>query len=219
MTFLDESTKDELRSAIRALEAETAGEMVCVIAPSSGNYRIFGALWAALIALAAPALNGVMHHLPGLGGDWAAYEVTQTSQLCIFALLLALFNFTRLRVCLTPKSVRNNNAHNVCFKQFFANNLHQTQDRTGVLLFVSLAEHYVEIMGDKGINQKIDPAEWREMIGDFTTAIKSGKTRDGYLACIEKVTDRLRTHFPRKDGDTNELPNHVVELPAPDNLS
>lgn len=218
MSFIDVQTKDDIRNAIRALEKETAGEMVCVITPASANYRVFAVLWAALVALASPALNDMLHMLPGMG-DWGAVRITQAMQLGIFAGCLAVFALTPLRIRLTPKSVRANNAHNLCFKQFFANNLHQTQDRTGVLLFVSLAERHVEIMGDKGINRKIDPAEWREMIDEMVTAIRQNRVRDGYMACIEKVTARLKEHFPARDGDENELPNQVVELAAPDNLS
>ena len=105
MSFIDEQTKQDVRSAIKALEKETAGEMVCVIAPASANYRMFAVLWAALAALAAPALNGVLHYLPGMG-DWAPFEVDQTMQLCIFVFLLAIFALTPLRVCLTPRDAQ-----------------------------------------------------------------------------------------------------------------
>ena len=74
-------------------------------------------------------------------------------------------------------------------------------------------------MGDKGINEKIDPTEWREIIDHLTTAIKQNKVRDGYMACIDKVATRLKEHFPHTDGDKNELPDQMVELPSPENLS
>ena len=69
-----------------------------------------------------------------------------------------------IRTQLIPKGVREWRASNMARRQFLERNLHHTDGDTGVLIFVSEAEHYVEILADRGISAQVDDGRWAEII-------------------------------------------------------
>ena len=81
-----------------------------------------------------------------------------------------------------------------------------------MLLFVSLAERYAEIVADAGINQRVDQAAWNDVVAMLTDHARRGDLADGFVAAVESVGSLLQQHFPVGDEDLNELDDHVVEL-------
>ena len=86
-----------------------------------------------------------------------------------------------------------------------------TEDNCGVLLYVNLAEHKVEIVADRAIARKIDSASWQAICDTMTRGYASGNFHDSTLAAIGQVNALLRRHFPA-DGaaNANELPDHPI---------
>ena len=80
-------------------------------------------------------------------------------------------------------------------------------ERTGVLLFVSAAEHYVEIIADKGINDVVADDAWQDIVQNFVQHVKQQQVTDGFLTAIAACGELLADHFPATDKDINELPN------------
>ena len=103
-------------------------------------------------------------------------------------------------------------ACNLARRQFIELNLHHTEADTGVLIFVSEAERYVEILVDRGISSRIDNAAWESIVGCFTERVKQGQVLEGFLGCIEASGALLAQHVP-KTHERNELPNRLVLLP------
>ena len=62
-------------------------------------------------------------------------------------------------------------------RQFFAQGLHKTENRTGVLIFASVAERYAEIVADAGINAKVTPEVWDQAVAALIAGIKAGPGR------------------------------------------
>jgi len=133
-------------------------------------------------------------------------------QICTFLGAAALFNWTPLKIRLIPASVKKLRAHRLAQEQFFLQNLHMKSERTGVLLFVSAAEHYVEIIADKGINDVVADDAWQDIVQDFVQHVKQQQVTDGFLTAIAACGELLADHFPATDNNINELPNHLVEL-------
>ena len=88
-----------------------------------------------------------------------------------------------------------------------------TRARTGVLVFVAVAEHYVEIIADEGINALVPPGTWDKAVADFVEQVRAGRVTEGFLAVVETVGTRLAEHFPPPPDDSDELPNESRELP------
>ena len=93
-------------------------------------------------------------------------------------------------------------------------NLHTTKDRTGVLIYVSVAERYAEVIADDGIYRKVTPKVWDTLIETLTANIGRGAHVEGFLAAIETCGAILAEHFPPESGDHDELPNHLIVLDA-----
>ncbi|MFL6672614.1 MAG: TPM domain-containing protein [Massilia sp.] len=87
-----------------------------------------------------------------------------------------------------------------------------TEENCGVLIYVNLAEHKVDIVADRGIARKIDDATWQAICRTMTDAFAQGRFHDGTLAAIEQVNQLLRTHFPADGPRPNQLPDHPIML-------
>lgn len=209
MTFkVTDDMRGEIRSAVEALEKTTTGEMVCVVAQSSARYVLFPLLWAALTALLLPLANIV-----------TVNSVTFGIQAVVFVALAALFLLTPLNVMLTPRGLRLTNCRRHAFEQFFALRMNETNKRSGVMLFISVAERHVEIIADKGINDKVLPDEWARIVDAVVSDVRSAKVQDAFLNAIRACGTVLVQHFPEIRNDVNELDDNLVELPAAKFLS
>ena len=205
MGFLKDADRQRIRAAIEAAERRTRGEFVTVIAREADDYLYIPVLWAALIALLIPSVT------PFIDQPWMATH-SYIVQIAGFVLIAVLFRWPVIKHRLIPKTVQRQRAHRIALEQFLLQNLHDTQERTGVLLFVSRAEHYVEIIADKGINARVDAGTWDALVADFVAHVKRGEVAEGFVRTIEACGDLLEAHFPAGEGDRNELPDHLVEL-------
>lgn len=205
MTFLTDSDKQQIDEAIRRIEAKTSGEIVTVIAGEADDYYYIPTLWAALTALALPALVtilGLQHTLLDSYG----------TQISVFLVATLLFRIPALKYRVIPNAVKRQRAARLAREQFLLQNLHHTEGRTGVLLFVAVAEHYVEVIADKGINASVPVGTWDWVVADFVAKVKTGNIADGFVRAIEGIGTHLVEHFPIAEGDKNELPNHLIEI-------
>jgi hypothetical protein len=87
-----------------------------------------------------------------------------------------------------------------------------TQDNSGVLLYVQLAERRVELVADRGIAARVGQAEWQAICDGFADDIRSGPADAAVLACIAKINALLTTHFPANADNPRELPDDPVIL-------
>jgi putative membrane protein len=203
MGFLTTDDKQRISDAIRAVEARTSGELVTVIARESANYGHVPLLWAALVALLLPA--------PLLFTGLATVQIFELQWGAFIALAL-LLQVGPIKMAVTPPAIKRAYARRLAREQFFAQGLHRTHERSGVLIFVSLAEHYVEVIADEGINARLASNVWEQAVADFVREVKAGRVAQGFLTAIADCGETLIAHFPRAAGDTNELPNHLIEL-------
>ena len=205
MTFLSEADKQRIAEAIRDAEMKTSGELVTVIARSADTYLYIPILWASIAALTLPAI--VLLLTVDL-----QFPLLYLLQIATFMGLALLFRWNPLKMRLIPKAIKNRRAGRLAWEQFFAQNLHLTQQRTGVLLFVSVAERYVEIIADKGINDIVKRNAWDDIVADFTKRVKSKEIPEGFLSAISACGKLLAESFPRPEGDVDELPNRLIEI-------
>ena len=94
--------------------------------------------------------------------------------------------------------------------EFYRNNLHSTQGRTGLLIFVSLAEHQAVILSDKTIAEKIPNSAWEETITSLLKNIRSRTMGESLADAVRSCGVILQKDFPIASGDTNELRNHLI---------
>lgn len=87
-----------------------------------------------------------------------------------------------------------------------------TEGRNGVLIYLLLAEHAIEIVADRGLSQRVPPQEWQAMVQRMGAAFREGRFEDGLTQALEEVSALLVQHFPLAPGEnnSNELPDEPV---------
>lgn len=204
LEFMSAQDAERIAAAIADAERQTAGEIVAVVTRDSSSYLYAPFLWAAIAALLVP--------WPLIYFTWWPSIWIYGAQLGVFLLALALLFPRPVRVFLVPGVVKRAQARRRAREQFLAQNLHTTAGRTGVLIFVSIAEHYAEILADAGIDAKVPKGTWREIISVLTREIGDGRPADGFVKAVAAVGTHLAQHFPPGTADPNELPNHLIVL-------
>ncbi len=86
-----------------------------------------------------------------------------------------------------------------------------TQHNNGVLIYLLLAEHAIEIVADRGLARHVDAAEWQRITGTMSAAFKAGQFEAGLNQAIDAVDALLARHFPLAAGETN--PNELPDAP------
>lgn len=199
---LTEKDYARIADAIRAAERKTAGEIICVLARRSSDYSYVPVLWAAFVALAAPWLLVLFTALP--------VRVILSTQVILFIVSALIFSWPPLRFALTPSPVKRARAHRAAIEQFFTRGVSKTSNRTGVLIFVSLAERYARIVADEGIAAKVDNVEWRGALDLLRENMRAGSVADGFVVAIEECARLLSPHAPPDGRD--ELPDKIYVM-------
>lgn len=94
---------------------------------------------------------------------------------------------------------------------FYSEQLYKTKDENGILLYISVYEKKVWILGDRGINSKIEQGEWDKIVSELTCDIKKGDHCLAVCQAVEAIGRILQEHFPIKEGDKNELHNIIIK--------
>jgi putative membrane protein len=204
MKLISKDGCDRVSAAIAAAERTTSGEIVAVVAAESSSYLHIPFMIAALAALVVP--------WPFIHFTWMTVHWIWALQLVTFGVLVTVLLTRRIRYALVPSSTKRLAAHRRAVEQFLTQNLHTTEGRTGVLIFVSVAERYAEILADSGIHKKVPKQEWDSIVNTLTDHIGDGRAADGFVAAVEAVGERLARHFPVGSADPSKLPNHMIVL-------
>ncbi|KPF89382.1 TPM domain-containing protein [Novosphingobium sp. AAP93] len=222
--MLNETDRKRIAEAVAAAEARSAGEIVTIVTPQSDPYRDVALAWSisiAFLALAALELApnfylGLIERVLGLWDhDWTPRQVlgiALTVAVLKFLGMLLILTWRPLRLLLTPAPIKSARVHARALTCFRIGAEGRTTGRTGVLIYLSLAEHRAEIIADEAIACKVSPEVWGDAMHALLAPLRAGQAGDGMVAAIGKVGAVLAEHLPRADDDENELPDRVIEV-------
>lgn len=202
--FFTEEEKIRIEATVRGAEERTSGEIVPMVIDASYDYPRTEIVSAGFFAIGIAAL---LTWLFGHDSQW------------IFLLLFFLFYLPCkgvIRACpplkrrLIPATEATAEVEEQAFISFVEQGLHHTRDATGILILISLLEHRVYVLADRGINSVVPPHTWDEIVHSITAGIHQGQTADALCAAIGRCGDLLAENFPRKADDTDELPNLII---------
>lgn len=224
--------RSAISAAIERAEMKTAGEIFVVVAEKSGDYAWTTLVYGIVLALLVPIVMLVIGFSPldiadiarrittggwSVGAGASAHDEAALGLMIIVALQSLTFILVSciglnsdVREALTPRFIKRQNVHRAALEQFLAHGIHQTEGRTGVLIFASLSEHQAEIIADGGIHAKVDPKVWVKAVATILTHAQAGQLSQGLIEAVNQSADILAEHFPPQEGDTNELSNKVV---------
>lgn len=224
MLTLTPQDHDLVTAAVTAAEASSDGEIVTVVAACSDKYHDVALHWAVVALFAALALAALFPRLLDgvLGlvlGSWR--EEASPSELLIAATILGALAFVivvlalrsvGLRALLTPSATKTRRVRARAMDLFAVGAERRTHGRTGVLLYLSLAERRAEIVADAAIHSKVAPEVWGDAMAELVAHVKQGRAGEGMAAAVTRMGAVLSEHFPRSAGDTNELPDRLISL-------
>ncbi|MBQ0711095.1 MULTISPECIES: TPM domain-containing protein [unclassified Ochrobactrum] len=209
-TLIGAEDHARIAEAIRKAEAETSGEIYAVLARSSDDYFFAAGFVATCGILIASVVAAFLAH-------WYWFDI----RLPMFGLavlaafltaMLVLWFFPAIRMALVPRRIRYKRAHLNALQQFLARNVHITEHRTGILLFVSMAEHYAEVIADAGINARVEQDEWNAIVATLIHHASRAQVAEGFVLAIGQAGLLLEKHFPAGPDNVNELDDHLIEL-------
>jgi putative membrane protein len=207
--FLTEDERARITDAVKKAEKSTSGEIVPMVVSSSDRYPLSGVIGA--LGLSIPfALPGayLLGPLVGMGRhDMWVFLGVETA-LFLFALFLVDMIPWLRRLFISGQEMQDE-VRTAALASFYENGLHRTRDETGVLIYISIFEKMVWVMGDRGIHGKVGDDAWKEIVSMITEGIKNGKQADAICRAVERAGEILKTHFPIKAGDRDELPNLI----------
>jgi putative membrane protein len=193
--------RERIAVAIRAAEARTSGEIVCVLAQTSSDATGLPILLAAVITLALPWLLVATTAMP--------VNIILLLQIIIFGVLAMILCLPRVRIALVPRAMRRAAAHRAAMEQFVIRGISHKKERTGILIFVSLAERYARIVADEGIAARVPHAQWQNGVDAMLVHMRSGRIADGFIAAIDICGTVLARNFPRSETSRDELPDRI----------
>ncbi|NNM75805.1 hypothetical protein HJG53_02650 [Sphingomonas sp. ID1715] len=211
--------------AIREAETRTDGEISVVVAPDSDTYADAVLHWSLLVALLPLALfatfPGLLHWaIEVIHGPWSAEETPL--RLIVLYLLLktagafvvawAIFRLPRVRLAITPHATKERRVRRRAIMLFQVGTERRTASRSGVLLYLSLAEHRAEIVADELIQFRIGGEEWGEAMIALLEGVKAGQPGQGIADAVKRIGNVLATHFPYTGTDPNEMPDRLIQL-------
>ena len=222
--LLTDSDRASVGAAVTAAELGTAGEIVTIVAAESDAYHDVALHWAVLAMLLVLALLAAwpraVDPLYALVADpWtttmpvnALLGVALVLVTLSFLLVRVALAWRPLRLALTPRTTKARRVRRRAIALFRASAERRTSGRTGVLLYLSLAERRAEIVADAAIHSRVAPEVWGDAMIAFVAAVRDGRPGDGMAEAVTRIGAVLAEHFPRQTDDINELPDRVIEL-------
>ena len=209
--FLSNGERARVETAVKEAEKLTAGEIVVMIISASYQYPL-----AIVIGAAAFALLLALIFTP-LAGAWL-WIGGQNMWLFLGFLTVFFILFHEIikripwlkRFFISRKEI-DDEVEEAAITNFFDQGLYRTRDQTGVLVLISVFERRVWVLADRGINTKVSESQWDDIVKMITDGIKQKRPADAICEAVEKIGELLKTHFPIKPDDTDELKNLIIE--------
>ena len=221
---LSDADHEKVSAAVTAAEAHSSGEIVVVATPISDPYHDVALHWAlvplfAVLAWAAWRPTALVWWYDFLLGG-SQPDPTQSQLLTLlmffaalkFIVALLILKWMPLRLFLTPAATKHRRVRRRALAIFQAAAARRTTGRTGILIYLSLAERRAEIVADEAILKVTDEHTWGEAMVALLTYVRQGHVGDGIVAAVERVGVVLSEHFPRSAADSNEIPDELIEL-------
>lgn len=161
--------------------------------------RLLRNLFGAWFALARQFPESTMRRITDA---IAAGEVNHAGELCLA--IEARYSILDVLRGLAPRQRAN--------EVFSLLRVWDTQDNSGVLLYLQLAERRVELVADRGIAARVEPAQWQALCDGFSRDMQSTSADVAVLQCLERINALLKLHFPASADNPRELPDEPVVL-------
>lgn len=186
---LSTEERARLHAACEAAEKRTSARLAVVTVPISDRYALYPLVYGGIAALTVFAVLAVFfHHMPLR----AAFLVTAV----VGAAVMFALDVMALRLMTVPRHAKNWECWELAHRAFASRILAQNDRRTGIVLFVSFGERYVEVVTDRDVDLRVPQSVWDAIIKDFLAAARQGRVGEGLPVAVEACAKVLEMHYP-----------------------
>jgi putative membrane protein len=206
---LTDDFKNKIKKAVTQAEKKSGGEIVTYITKASDDYN--NIYWAVGFFFAFIG-SSIFIFFYSFFQFIASYSIFFLSAVFLLPLLIIYFLYIikPLRLLFIDKNQINHYVNLKAKEAFLEKEVFNTQDRTGVLIYISLFEKRVVVLGDSGINKKVSKDKWDTVIITIIKGIKSNSLASGIISGISLCGTILKeNNVKRKARDKNELDDNV----------
>jgi len=202
--FFTPAERERIRLAVAAAEEATSGEIATMVVARSDSYREAAMLGAVLGAAMAALLVAIASHHVTI---WSYLPLT----ICLyFPAHLLISRVHRLQRPFIAQKRLNEAVRERAIRAFYEKGLYRTRHETGILVFISVFERKVWILGDRGINARIPATSWLQLVQILTAGIKEERSCEALCTVISRCGEELALHFPKRRDDNNELRDEII---------
>lgn len=201
-----EAEKQAVEQAVKDLETVSCGEIVPYFVGSSDDYAEASWYVSTLLSSFTVILIGLLSFTWQLPFRFTPMEVSIVTFCAIAIGYLFPIIFPAAKRWIVPKERQAQRVNQRALQAFLNEKVFETEERVGILIFVSRQEHMVLVIGDEGISKKVVQSDWQHIVDEIIEGVKTNKIGDGLVKAISSCKDLLLKHgFVRKSNDTNEL--------------
>lgn len=204
---------ERIQNTVAKAEQGTSAEIVVVVSPASDPYWEITFLFALLGWILSSVTVYLLHH-DFFGFHWGVGKHYHLSEILLWqsfgiALGLTLIQIPFLQRKCVPKKTQASKVHQRAMGEMIQTGLVETKNRTGILIYLSLLEHRVEILPDKGVKDQVPSSYWQEQMKNLVTGFQEGSPTQGLCEAITQIGQMLSKNFPPDPNNPNELPDTI----------
>lgn len=215
MLQFTDAEREQITKSVQQAERHTKGEIVPMIVPAAALYREAGYRTGLILALLTLAvlLTSDLFWFPW---GWHAGNAGWLMLAVVVAYGIGQWLGTLPSIIRLVTS-RERMAYKVKLRAeqaFYQHGLHNTKDRTGILILISLLERRVHVLADKGLNDRVPSGTWDSLVSGILGGIRTGNATDAICNAITKCGELLSRVSPAESGDNpDELPDRLIQEP------
>jgi putative membrane protein len=209
-SFFSPADLKEIAAAVHDAEARSAGEIVPYAVSHSDHYEAGTWKGATLGGFLAVVIAAAVHWLGGYWGGFVLAWIVVPPLVGGALGFLATALIRPLRLWLAGPAAIDHHVHQRATAAFLESEVFHTKERTGVLIFLSLLERRVVVLGDSGINARVQQHEWDAIVAGIRTGMGAGTPGKALAGAIRQCGDLLARHdLAVRADDTDELPDEL----------
>ena len=210
LNMFPQTEQEKIAAAVREAEKVTSGEIVPYVVGQSDHYETAewrGGFLGGFIAFVA------MTFLRNAAGDWTRFDPIGIGAATLLAgggAMLAIRFLPGLKRLFAGPHLIARRVEQRAAEAFISEEVFATERRTGILIFLSMMERRVLVIGDSGIHSKVAQDDWHDIISLVVEAIRAGKPADGLVEAIRRCGTLLAGHgVERRADDRDELSDNL----------
>lgn len=197
---ITEEQKNLISATIEELERSSSGEIVAMLAARSSEYLYFRCLLASFLSFI------LIFSMNFYNFNYFNFIIA----LFVYIFIFYISKFSFILSLIVPVKVKKHKSEKEAFMEFFKNGIYKTRDKTGIFIYISFLEKQVVVLGDEGINAKIKSEDWQNLVEIITSSFKKNEIINGIIDGLKASNELLKSNFPIKNDDQNELPNKLL---------